>query len=1136
VADPSNLSDAKRNLLEKYLRGQAQPHTDKKWLIPPRATGNTAPLSFSQQQVWLHSQIAPKEVPLYNETLTIRRKGPLDVEVLSRTLNEIVRRHEIWRTTFDVVDGEPVQIIHAPESDFDFPTIDLRDLCPEQRIEDAVRLASDEACKPFDLRDGPLRRALLVRLADDEYRLYLTFHQLIFDGVTAYQVFLPELTAIYHAFSQGLPSLLAEPAIQYADYAIWQQHNSQQLAGAQLEYWQQALKGELPVLDWPLHRPSALAHRGEVQPFFLDAELLHSLRALSRERGVSLLVILAAGLSALLHRYAGQDGIMLGAPTAGRNLPQLQGMLGYFLNILPLRIDVSCDPTVGELLCRVKEAVLGALAHQEVPFTRLLETIRSTPDPSRNAFFQVALSLEPPLKVINNGWTATQSDIPTGSSKLDLYIDLDERPDGICGPVTYNPDIFGAGTIIRMLEHWRRLLATAAANPLTRVSQLPILSAQERHQVLVEWNATQADYPRDKCIHDLFAEQCRRTPDAIALHHRGESRTFQALDRASNQLANHLRKARVVPGGRVAVCLERSPEFVLATLAISKVGAAYVPLDPSYPSDRLAFMLQDCAPQALITAPGFLDKIPNHGIPMLCLDRKLSDTVDESPKPLPPLARPDDPAYLIYTSGSTGKPRGVIGTHRECLNRFFWMWREYPFEAGEVCCHKTSLSFVDSIWEIFGPLLAGVPNVIIPDEVVRDPEELLQTLATNRVTRMVLVPSLLRSLLDHTPNLAARVPHLKLWSCSGEVLTVELAKRFRAAHPTARLLNIYGSSEVAADVTCYEVNQLDGHSSVPIGRPISNTQIYILDNYSNPIAPGTRGEIYVGGDCVAAGYWQRPELTNERFVKNRVDRAGTLFRTGDLGSWFENGDIEYLGRIDNQVKLRGMRVELGEVEAVLACHSKVREAAVALSGEGDQQQLLAYLTAVKGQPPSWEELRRYLRVKLPDHMVPSGYILLQRLPLLPSGKVDRKALAAASGTALAEQRQIVLPRTALEMRLAEIWQELLHFEHIGLEQNFFELGGHSLLVLQMIARIRKTFAIEIPVRIVFERPTIAELAQEVQKALVTGQKPRAPVPPWKARTVAAGGDAEDFLAELDKLPPTDAQLILRRVLEGKQSV
>jgi acyl-coenzyme A synthetase/AMP-(fatty) acid ligase/acyl carrier protein len=491
---------------------------------------------------------------------------------------------------------------------------------------------------------------------------------------------------------------------------------------------------------------------------------------------------------------------------------------------------------------------------------------------------------------------------------------------------------------------------------------------------------------------------------------------------------------------------------------------------------------------------------------------------------------------VIYTSGSTGTPKGVEGTHRASMNRFSWMWRNYAFKAGEVCCQKTNLGFVDSIWEIFGPLLAGVPNVIIPHETARDPEEMLQLLARERVTRIVLVPSLLRTLLDRAPQLQRRVPDLRLWTCSGEVLPVDLAKRFREGFPDATLLNIYGSSEVAADVTCHEVAKGELASSVAIGKPISNTQIYLVDEYRNPVPIGMRGQIFVGGDNLARGYLIRPELTAERFVTNWLapELSPRLYRTGDLGRFRWNGEIEYLGRVDSQVKLRGLRIELGEIESVLSSHAGVREAVVMVSGEGEQQKLAAYLVMrdASKSAPSAGELRRYLRTKLPEHMVPASYWQVEALPLLPSGKVNRPALVGFGGMPLLDHEELAAPRNEVEAKLAEVWQELLEVEKVGIEQNFFELGGHSLLVLQVAARIRRIFDVELPVRSVFEAPTIARLAVEVQKAESMGLKARTPILQRRPRTPSVS--RETLLAQLDGLSSTELQNLLQRVIDGKQ--
>jgi len=1140
MPDLSHLSDAKRTLLQQYLSGSAVSSREGKPHITPRPRGNTAPLSLTQEQVWLHGQMTPPEVAVYNETLTIRRTSPLDLVALERTLAEIIRRNEIWRTTFELHEGQPVQVIHAAEAGFRLPLVDLRDIPRLEREQVALRIARETASAPFDLKEGPLLRAMLVKLGECDHRLFLTFHQLIFDGVTAYRVFLPEMDAIYRAFSRNQPSPLPEPRIQYADYAIWQRERPQpEVMAGQLAYWEKKLAGELPVLEWPSDRfrPVLQTYRGEIQTAVMSKELLQSLKTLGQEQRASLFMILVAGLASVLHRYTGQTDIILGAPTAGRTLPELEKMPGCFVNVLSLRIDIARDPTFRELLARVRETVLGALSNSDIPLTKLVETIRPALDPSRNPFFQVAISVEPPISTVDTGWSAAQSDIPTGASKLDLYIDVDERTEGIVGPVTYNPDVFEADMIGRLIQHWRTLLEGAAADPNRAISKLPLLTASERSQILVGWNRTEADYPRHATIHEHFDAQCERTPDAVALRDGSGCLSFRELQARSNQLAHHLQRLGAARGTRVALCVERALNMVVALLGILKTGAAYIPLDPSHPADRLQFMLEDAEATLLVTQSGVLKKLRFSDAKTITLDTDWQGIAGASADNLSTGVEPGDPAYVLYTSGSTGRPKGVKGTHRGAINRFQWMWERYPFQAGEVCCQKTNLGFLDSMWEIFGPLLAGIPSVILPAEVVRDPEELLRSLAQHGVTRIVLVPSLLRALLDYAPNLQDRVPRLKLWSCSGEALSGELARRFRQGFPQATLLNIYGSSEVAADVTWHEVLQEeeDIGATVPIGKPISNTQIYLLDPHRNPVPMGVRGEIYVGGDGLALGYWNRAALTAERFVENPIapEQSKRLYRTGDLGRWRGDGEIEYLGRVDGEVKLRGMRIDLGEIESVLVSHAGVREGAVQRVEQGGEARLVAYLVTEDGEKADGRELRRYLRSKLPEHMIPARFVKMAELPLLPSGKVNRRALATVEGVALSEQG-MVAARTEVEQKLAGMWREVLKVGEVGVDQNFFELGGHSLLVLQVMARIRREFDVELGVRTMFEEPTIAGLAGEVEKARALGMKAQTPVLERRPRAAAGSASRETLLAQLDTLSAHDVQALLKRVLDARE--
>jgi amino acid adenylation domain-containing protein len=1138
---PPEYSDAKRNLLDKYLRGEIGGLRASQ-AIPARKPDQAIPLSYAQEQAWLHAQLVP-EVPLYNEPVTIHYAGELDVAALEGSFNEILRRHEAWRTCFTIWDGQPVQEV-SPTLSISLRAIDLRILPKQQREAAALSIATDDARKPIDLRQVPLFRVKLLRLDDREHRLYLTLSHLIFDGVAIYRVFLPELATLYQAYSQGKPSPLPELTVQYADYTCWQrQAIGVHTLTEHLAYWRKQLGSQLPVLDLPTDRPrpSVQTFRGSMYPFVLRGGVTEAVKRASRAEGVTLFQTLLAGFVAVLARYSGQDDFAIGSVTDARGRSGTQALLGYFLNTVVLRANVAGDPTFRDLLKRMRNVTLEALDHDCVSFGHLIQELSPLRDLSRNPLFQVMFSLEPPMPDLGPAWRLTQMDVDSGATKYDLYLELDERREGVLARFHYSTDLFDEATIERMADHWMMLLEGAANNPGIRVSELSFLCESERRQLLVEWNNTRCDYPRNKCIHQLFDAQCERTPDALAVREGERGLTFRQLQERSNRLAHYLRSLGAGPDSRIALQLERSLDMLVGLLAILKSGAAYVPLDPSHPPKLLAFILQDAGVKILVTQQKAESNQPAPAAKVVFLDEVWDDIASHSTENLSSMVRAEDPAYVIYTSGSTGTPKGVAGTHRAAVNRFAWMWRTYPFQAGEVCCQKTNLGFVDSVWEIFGPLLAGVPSVIIPPETVRDPEELLQVLARGRVTRMVLVPSLLRSLLDHAPNLQARVPELKLWTCSGEVLSRELAGRFRAAFPEARLLNLYGSSEVAADVTWHEVTKQDGTGPVPIGKPISNTQIYVLDEHLNPVPVGVRGQIYVSGDGLALGYWNQPELTAERFLPNPLtpELSPRLYWTGDLGRWRESGELEYLGRVDTQVKLRGMRIELGEIEAALASHPQVREAAVALHGEGEQQKLAACVVTHNGSEGGRNlaagELRRFLRGKLPEHMVPANYWRLEEMPLLPSGKLNRKALLLVPRDALRDEVALVPARTDVERRLAEIWQELLEVDKLGVDQNFFELGGNSLLVLRVIARIRRAFELELPVRSMFEAPTIAGLAGELQKAQALGIKARAQIAQVRAASAAASPSREALLAQLDNLSAAELQSLLQHVRDDKHS-
>ena len=1069
----------KRALLAKYLAGRRLKGPPAPLDVSRRAPGSTVPLSLAQRQVWLHSQFAHGS-SIYNEPFTIHRRGPLDIAVLERTLEEIIRRHEAWRTTFPLVDGHPVQIVRDAVN-FRLPVNDLRGLAPADRDREALRLGAADASKPFDLANGPLLRVRLVRLDDSEYRLYVTPHQLIFDGVSIYRVFLEELAILYEAFSANRPSPLPELTIQYGDFALWQHQSLEgETFREHIAYWKSVLGSDAPFLELQTDhpRPALQTFRGVLHRFLIPRPHVESLKQLCQSSGATLFMGLLASLYSLLYRYTGQEDILIGTVTAGRKLPELEKLMGLFINPVVLRATLSDTVTFRELLAQARDVTAGALSHDDVPFDYLVKECQPHRDPSRNPFFQTMISMQPVLPSVP-GWDVTVYDVNNGGSKLDLHFIVDERPEGILGRLVYNPDLFDSGTIARLVAHWQTLIEVAPASPDSPVSRLPLLSEEERKKLVFEWNDSNSDYPRDACIHDLFEVQAARTPNQTALLAEGQRITYGELDRRANQLSRWLRKMGITREDLVGVCLERSPEMVIALLGILKAGAAYVPLDPAYPRDRLAFMLEDARIRLLITKEKFSGVLPSNGIELLSLDRESKALAKQSASPLENTSRPADAAYVIYTSGSTGKPKGVVGLHQGAVNRFAWMWKQYPFQPGEVCCQKTSLNFVDSVWEIFGPLLQGVPNVMVSDEVLTDSERLVQQLAAQRVSRIVLVPSLLRVILE---IYARRKPSLQrpiMWISSGEALTPELVRRFRQIMPGCALLNLYGSSEVSADVTWHEVDPRRSTFRIPIGRPIANTRIYILDRQFQIVPVGVVGEIVAGGDGLARGYLHRAELTDAKFVPDPFARLpeARLYRTGDLGRWLPDGIIEYMGRADSLVKLRGFRIELGEIEVTLSQHSAIGSVAIQLYGEtGHERRLVAYVVPRNGQSLTGGELRNFLRQKLPEYMVPSQFIFLDSMPLLPNGKINRQALPSPEDLQSFQKATPLPARDALESQLLDIWKSLLSTRSIGVRDNFFDVGGHSLLLTSLLHEIEDAFGRTLSLTDLFEAATVEQLA------------------------------------------------------------
>ena len=733
-----------------------------------------------------------------------------------------------------------------------------------------------------------------------------------------------------------------------------------------------------------------------------------------------------------------------------------------------------------EALTRVREVALEAYAHQDLPFERIVEVVRPARDTSRHPIFQVMFNLEnvPKRKHDFPALSTEEIELDYQVAHLDLTLEVTEKAGGAHCTFVYNKDLFDAPTIERLTENFHVLLRGLSADPLRPIGHLPLLTPAERHQVVVAWNDTSAGYPSDRCIHELFHEQAARSPGAVAVIFEDQTLTYRELNLRSNRLAYYLRGLGVGPEVLVGLCLERSVEMVTGVLAILKAGGSYVPLDPAYPEERIAFMLEDAAPTVLLTRQNLLGRLPENKARVVCLDSDWETIALQPDDDLPATSAPFHPAYVVYTSGSTGRPKGVIGLHRGAINRFHWTWENYPFATGEVCCQKTALSFVDSVREIFGPLLRGIPLVIIPDAVVRDPRRLIETLAEKHVTRIDLVPSLLDAILDVEADLEHKLRKLKLWVASGEALSAELCERFYARLPQSELLNLYGATEASA--THSDTRRRDASSStVPIGRPISNTQVYLLDRYLQPVPIGVPGELHIGGVSLARGYLNRPELTAERFIPHPfADLPGErLYKTGDLARYRADGTLEYLGRIDNQVKIRGFRVELGETEQVLRQSTAVREAVV-VAREDQQgiQKLVAYVVS-EAETPTATTLRNHLQRHLPEYMVPSAFVFLGALPLTPNGKVDRRALPAPDTSRPAMEQSYLAARSPAEKAMVEIWQEVLDLEQVGVHDDFFAMGGHSLKATLLANRIRGAFHIEIPMVSIFQVPTVAGLVQ-----------------------------------------------------------
>jgi amino acid adenylation domain-containing protein len=1084
------FSEQKLALLASLLDEDGT-QTEQRRGITCRDNPQDYPLSAGQRRMWFLDQF--EHGVHYNESFNLRLKGAADIAILERALAEILRRHEAMRASFVVRDGQPAQQI-IPPGLIRLPVMDLRGIPELDRQAEATRLAVEEARRPFDLATGPLWRFTFLRLAEDESLLLITAHHIATDG-WSFAVFLNELRLLYEAFQAGEPSPLPDPPIQYADYAAWQSEwLHTEAARQQLSYWTRQLGGAPALLELPADRsrPAIQTFRGARHELTLPKPLTTALRDLSQRQGVTLFMTLLSAFQALVSRYTGVYDISVGTPIANRTLPEAEGMIGFFVNTLVLRSDLSEDPTFVDLLQRVRQTTLGGFENQELPFEELVDALRPQRTKSHTPLFQVAFVLQ---NLPRPKWELPQLSvspfrIDSGIAKFDLTLFLFDRADGLVGWIEYATDLFDAARIERMAGHFLTMLEGIVSNPNERVSRLPLLTEAEKCQLLVDWNESEVDYPANACIHELFEVQAQRTPEAVALTCGGVSLTYRELSQRANQLAHALRECGVGPDVIVGLYMERSPQLVIGLLGILKAGGAYLPIDLAYPKERVMYMLEDARAPVLLTQSKLATDLPVYQARVVCLDdAELTDFHSQPTSDPSSGASCENLAYVMYTSGTTGRPKGSLITHRNVTRLFSATEQWYGFNERDVWTLFHSCAFDFSVWEMWGALFYGGRLVVVPFMTSRSPEEFYQLLAKEQVTVLNQTPSAFRQLIQAEESVGQKELALRYVVFGGEALEMQSLRPWFERHgdQKPRLVNMYGITETTVHVTYRPLSKEDLNSASVIGVPIPDLQIYILDSQGQPMPIGVPGEMYVSGAGLARGYLHRPELTAERFIPDHLTgRPGSrLYKTGDLARFLPGRDIEYLGRIDHQVKIRGFRVELGEVENTLLQHPVVHEAVVMAREDtpGDKR-LVAYYTGPdtveRGEAGvEAEALRRHLARSLPEYMVPAAYVKLKAFPLTPNGKLDRKALRAPEADAYS-QGGYEAPQGKTETLLAALWAKVLKLDRVGRHDNFFESGGHSLLATQLISQIRAVAGVDVPLRSLFETPTVAGFAEYIE--------------------------------------------------------
>lgn len=1086
----AELQERKPEILQ-FLYGNELASGDTEPILPaPRQAD--LPLSFSQQRLWFLDQLEGGG-PAYNIPIALKLTGMLQVETLDNCLTEVVQRHEILRTTFPTAGGVPAQKI-AGTRNAPLQVTDLRPLPAEVRVAKVQAIADEEATRPFDLANGPLWRVTLLKLAEEEHVLLLTMHHIISDGWSM-GIFVREITALYKAHQQQTTAVLPPLPIQYADFAYWhRQWLTGDVLSTQINYWKQKLAGAPPVLELPTDkpRPPVQTFAGDICHFELGPALTQAAKALGQETQTTLLMFMLAAYAILLSRYSNQTDIVIGTPIANRSRRETHSLIGFFLNTLALRFNLSGNPSVKELLQRVRQTFYEAQTYQDLPFERLVQELQPERTASYMPLFQVmfvwqnATTQELTLPGINISFMETVN----SATKFDQIFVVNESDENITGLMRYKTELFQPETIERMLQHITMLVEGMVRYPEQGILDLPLLTAVERQQALVNWNDTQGEFPEDVCLHHLFEVQAQQTPTAKAVAFGAVHLTYQELDARANQLAHYLRMRGVRPGDYVGICLERSLGMVVAVLGVQKAGAAYVPLDPAYPEARLWGIIEDLGPAAIITQEALADRFAPLTLPFICLDTEAAALAQASQASPGINVRTVDLAYVIYTSGSTGKPKGVMVTHRAAVNTIVDINERFQVGPADRVLALSELGFDLSVYDIFGTLAAGGTIILLPPAARREPALWASLMETEGVTIWNSVPALMNLFMSFIEtNPVANRHSLRVVMLSGDWVPVQLPDRIRAQYPATAVYSLGGATEGAIWSIIYPIGAVDpAWKSIPYGRPLKNQRFYILNSQLQPCPIGAPGELHIGGVGVAHGYLNRPELTSQKFIPDPFssEPEARLYKTGDLGRYLPDGNIEFMGRLDFQVKIRGFRIELGEIEAILEQNPAVsRCVALAREDTSGEKRLIAYVVLAAADATTINELRQYMAARLPEYMIPAHIVCLDAMPLTDNGKIDRHALPAPAETRLAQTKGYQGPNDELESRLVEMWQSVLGLEMVGIQDNFFELGGDSLQAAMMANQLQVWLDEIVYVVALFEHPTVAELAVMLRKQYPT---------------------------------------------------